>query len=113
MLSLAFSPDGSILASGGADGIIILWDPASGAQIQQLEGDMQSINSVAFSPNGSLLAAGCSNENNLRLWDVNTASEVLRLRAHTTSITGVAFSPDGKILASGAAGGDIRLWAVP
>ncbi len=56
--SVAFSPDGSRLASGGDDGTVRVWDVGSGAEIRVLEGHGDSVSSVAFSPDGSRLASG-------------------------------------------------------
>jgi WD40 repeat protein len=67
--SVAFSPDGKILASGSYDKIVRLWDVASGRELQQLTGHAGSVYSVAFSPNGKILASG-SKDGVVRLWAV-------------------------------------------
>ena len=104
--SIAYSPDGSTLASG-SDSTILLWDVATGTLRNQLTGHGDSIRSVAFSPDGSTLASG-SNDDTVRLWDVATGNTRNTLRGHSDDVSSVAFSLDGLTLASGSAG--VLLW---
>jgi len=110
-LSVAFSPDGHMLASGSGDGTIWLWDVATGRSIATLEGHTDGVFSVAFSPDGRILASG-SFDSTIRLWDVGTGRSTATLEGHTGYVTSVAFSPDGRMLASGSGDNTIRLWDV-
>jgi len=107
--SVAFSPDGRLLANAGSYATIRLWDPATGQQAGTLEGHAGRVNGVAFSPDGRLLASG-SDDATVRLWDLATGQQAGTLEGHAGWVNGVAFSPDGRLLASTGDDGTVRLW---
>ena len=109
--SVAFSPDGKLLASGSWDTTIGLWNVETGREIRVLTGHTRGVESVAFSPDGKLLASG-SWDNTIGLWNVETGREIRVLTGHTRGVESVAFSPDGKLLASGSWDTTIGLWNV-
>ena len=111
VLSIAFSPDGKVLASGSRDETVKLWDVASGRQLRTLSGHGSWVNSIAFSPDGKVLASG-SGDKTIKLWDVASGRELRSLSGHTDWVFSVAFSPDGKVLASGSYDSTIKLWDV-
>ena len=107
--SVAFSMDGTQLASGSEDETIRLWDVATGAEVRILEGHTFYVTSVAFSPDGKHLASGSWDET-IRFWDVATGVEVGSYQDHSDRVTAVAFTKDGMILASGSEDRTVRLW---
>jgi WD40 repeat protein/subtilase family serine protease len=109
--SVAFSPDGSLIASGSWDDTIKLWRVSDGALVRTLTGHTDWVYSVAFSPDGSLIASG-SRDATIKLWRVSDGALVATLRGHTWHVFSVAFSPDGSLIASGGSDLTIRLWRV-
>jgi WD40 repeat protein len=120
--SLAFSPDGLILASASSDlteliGVasgppVKLWNMPSGTLAGTLSGHAGRVTAIAFSPDGAQLATGGWDDMTLRIWDVATQTEV-RATYVDDWITDLAFSPDGAVLASTQpAKGTVTIWDV-
>lgn len=109
--SVAFSPNGRLLASGSDDAQIKLWDVATGQEIASLNANAEDVHAVAFSPDGRQLASA-HGDGTVRLWD--SASFELRatLAAHEGAAYAVAWSPDGQLLATGGEDEVVRLWTV-
>ena len=111
MYTVAFSPDGQLLASGGADNAVILWDVPRQAEIRTLIGHGDWVKSVAFSPDGQLLAS-VAMDGSLKLWEVSSGINVTSRKQNDRMET-VTFSLHGDMLAtSGHIDGFIDLWTV-
>jgi hypothetical protein len=108
--SVALSPDGATLASGGLDTVRI-WDIASRQEIAALPGHTAPILCVAFSPGGVTLASG-SFDRTVRVWDVASRQGIATLHGHTSNVGSVAFSSDGARLASGSSDRTVKIWDI-
>ena len=106
--SMAFSADGTRLASG-SDGAIKIWDATTGQEVRSIEGPFGAITGLAFSPDGKWLAAG-SQDSAGRVWDATTGQEIFTLKGHTSPVWSVSFSPDGKRLATGSKDSTVKVW---
>jgi hypothetical protein len=109
--SLSFNRSGTMLALGGRDNTVQLWDMATGEELQRFEGHTNYVVSVAFSPDGRIIASG-SRDNSIRLWSVEGEREGRKLMGHNGRVTNIAFSPDGSLLASCSGDKTVRLWDI-
>jgi WD40 repeat protein/serine/threonine protein kinase len=107
--SLTFSPDGSQLAAGGLNKVVLIWDVLTGKQLRALKGHDGWVLSVAYSPDGKHLATA-SEDGTARVWDASTGAEELRFPSHAAPVHCVAYSPDGRRLASWGMDFHLRVW---
>jgi WD40 repeat protein len=113
--AVAFSPDGTLLATASDDKTARLWEVATGTEVAQLRHDGK-VYRVAFSPDGTRLATvsddkTASYDKTARLWEVASGREVAQLR-HAGWVYAMAFSPDGTWLATASQDGVARLLGV-
>lgn len=111
-LNLAFSPDSRLLASGGEEYTVKIWDVKTGKEepYSPLRGHKDDVSAVAFSPDERwLVSAG--EDTTLRVWDRKAGYTLVRtLRGHTGLVNTLAFSPDGQRLYSGSRDRTVKVW---
>lgn len=108
ILTVAFNPAETMLATGESDGRVRFWDVATRSEITTSIKHEETINTLAFSPDGQWLATG-SADNTARLWEIASGQEVTRLQ-HRGPVERVAFSPDGQLWAT-TSNNVLHLWA--
>ncbi len=117
---LAFSPDGSMVASAGGDNAVKFWDVESGTLIRSIAAHDDDVSTLAFSPDGTILASGAggwdsTDDSSIKLWSVADGTLLNTFEGHGDWVYALDFAPDGGILlSSGRDGsqGDIRMWSV-
>src|SRR5579883_1781375 len=116
--SVAFSPDGELIATAGFAGEIKLWKTKTAMEIASIQAPA-IVMSIAFSPDGKSLATGLEAggvqppaKNNAELYDVATGALIRHFEGHEWGISAVAFSPFGRLLATGSSDGTVGLWDV-
>ena len=107
ILALAYSPNGRILAAGGGDDPVRLWDADTGREVRALPDTW--VQALAFSRKGSVIATAGTFKT-IRLWEVVTGKNYNKLEGHTAPIKAMTISPDGSMLASGGQDGTVILW---
>jgi WD40 repeat protein len=109
--SVAFSPDGKVIATGSFDKTIKLYDVTTGKEIRTYggaTGHQSLVLSVAISKDGFFLASGGS-DNNAKIWDI-PVSTPLKEYLHGDAVTSIAMPTDGKTVAAGSKDGTVKLW---
>ena len=112
--AVAWSPDGTRLATAGDEGEVRLFRSSRflwwrWRRSRTLTSHTRGVSAVTWSPDGTRLATA-SHDQEVRLWDAATGHHLTTLTGHTDWVSAVAWSPDGTRLATAGKGGDIRLW---
>ncbi len=108
VLAVAFSPDGTLLATGDSRGSILIWEVTSRRAIYRMLSHASRITSLVWHPNGQQLASS-STDGTIRIWQINTSSQIHMLQ-HPNLVRTACWSTNGQMLASGGDDALIRLW---
>jgi WD40 repeat protein len=107
VLAVAYSRDGSRVATGSADGTVILWDPSRGKPVLTIGGHGTVVRSVSFSPDGAHLATA-GDDRAVRVFDAKTAASQMIVDDSAGGVRSVSYSPDGSRLLYAGGGGTAR-----
>jgi serine/threonine protein kinase len=107
--ALAYAPGEALLASGGADETVLLWNLKTLSLKRKYRGHRDFVTSIAFSHSGKLLASGAL-DGRIRIWSALSSRRLRSLNGHKGRVTDLAFSPRGNLLASSSEDGTVRLW---
>ncbi len=109
--ALTFSPDGAFIASGGADGRIVIWNVENATQQSRWDAHSDGVNALAFTPNGRFLLSG-GEDRQIILWNHLTGELVQNYSGHGGAINSLAFNNDGTLFASGSDDDRIGVWSM-
>jgi eukaryotic-like serine/threonine-protein kinase len=109
---VAYSPDGRLLASGGLDGVVKVWDARTGKGLLTLRAAPRFVRGLALSPDNRLLAGG-GEDKRVKVWDATTGALLHEFSIHGGVLEALAFSPDGSRLAASDQDRFVQLWDVP
>ena len=108
--SVAFSPDGAQLLTGGKDSIAILWEVSTGTVLRRLLAP-NKVTTVAFAPDGKRVLTG-DKDGNVQIWDLSTGAQIGRLQGiHADSVSSLAMSPAGPYVLTGSDDGSTVVWS--
>lgn len=111
--SLAFSPDGTLLAAGFSAGYIYIWRVSDKTLIQTLQSNIDFTHSLSFSSDGRMLASAFWHDGTVKFWQVADGVLLNIISCPPRRLRTITFSPDGRFLATGSDDGLVRLWGVP
>jgi len=109
--TIRFAPHGDVLAIGGKDGRLSLWNLQSGAMLFESKKHSAMVNAIAFSTDGKLMATG-SDDRTAIIWEVGSGKVRRTLKGHDFTATSLAFSPGGDLLVVGSGNASVVLWDV-
>ena len=110
--TLAWSPNGQWLASGGTDGTVQIWEAKTGKTCQTYLRHQAAVNALSWSPDGSSVVSG-SDDHTAHIWHASSGTHQLTYQGHAGPVDSVAWSPDGTRIASGSSDSTVQVWDAP
>ena len=110
---MTFTPDASVLITGGEDGAAKLWDTVTWKELAALRGTLLGVHAVAVSRDGQRLVTGSNAREAVKIWDLATRQEVLNLEGQGSQFGQTLFSHDGNTLVAVNIDGWAHVWHVP
>jgi WD40 repeat protein len=107
--ALAWSPNGTKLATGGKNGVIQVWNTTIHTLLATAETHAGEMYALAWSPDGKYLATG-SWDGTVQVWEALTGKLLRTYHGHTAEVWNVSWSPKGKLIASVGEGGVVQIW---
>ncbi len=108
-LTLTFSPDGKVVASGFSSGVIRLWDIKTRKEMMLLKGHKDDVKTLVYTPDGKTLISG-STDRRIIIWDSFKGEMKKTIRGHWGTVNSLSLNQTGKILASAATDKRLKLW---
>ena len=109
MYAASYAPNGAMIATGGFDHTVKLWEAATGRELRTLEGHQNIVLSLAVSPDGFSVVSG-ANDNTLKLWDLPSDKPLASWEGHEAAVNAVAVSSDGRLVISAGEDKAVRVW---
>jgi WD40 repeat protein len=107
--TIAWSPDGSRIASAGKDRTVQIWNVTAGESLLTYRGHSQTVRAIAWSPDGSRLVSA-SEDRTVQVWDATTGETIFTYGGHTSGVYAVAWSPDSICIASTGIDKTVQVW---
>jgi WD40 repeat protein len=111
VIGLAFSPDGTRIASSSLDGLVKVWEVSTGQVLYTITGHHSEVSRVRFSPDGRWLASTGFQDEMVKVWDARTGQE-LQTFSQGGLLWDLAFSPEGRRLAVASSDGRVKVWDI-
>ncbi len=107
--SLAYSPNGKHILTGGNDGTLRLWNKETDQLIHSFKGHPETVFAVGFGKQGSFFFSG-SQDHSIKLWNLDSAELLRTLDGHQGSVNSIAVAPDGEHLISASSDNSLKIW---